>query len=124
MAGSLRWFDYESDDGTNWALFADESNTEGANGAAATGGAPTGQIYKPPANLKPRYAVYGRPGGTTVKVPILTLAVYNALTSTSQIDDPFTVGANLTLLRKRPEIISPIPTVVDTGLSDGDGATP
>jgi len=120
MAGSLRWFDYESDDGTNWALFADESNVEAANGAAATGGAPTGQNYKPPANLKPRYAVYGRAGSSTLKVPILTLAVYNALTSADTVPDPFTTGVDLPLIRKRPEVISPLPTAADTGLTDGD----
>lgn len=120
MAGSLRWFDYESDDGTNWALFADEGNVEAANGAAATGGAPTGQNYKPPANLKVRYAVYGRAGSSTLKVPILTQAVYNALTSADTIPDPFTTGVDLPLIRKRPEVISPLPTVSDTGLTDGD----
>jgi len=120
MAGSLRWFDYESDDGTNWALFADESNVEAANGAAANGGAPTGQNYKPPANLKPRYAVYSRAGGSTLKVPILTLAVYNALATGDTIPDPFTANTNLSLVRKRPEVISPLPTVADTGLTDGD----
>jgi len=120
MAGSLRWFDYESDDGTNWALFADESNVEAANGAAAEGGAPTGQNYKPPANLKPRYAVYTRNGGTTVRVPILTVAVYNALTTGDIIPDPIVTGQNLALVRKRPELISPLPTLIDTGINDGD----
>jgi hypothetical protein len=120
MAGSLRWFDYESDDGTNWALFADESNVEAANGAAAVAGPPTGQNYKPPANLKPRYAVYSRNGGTTVRVPILTLAVYNALTTGDVIPDPFTDATNLALVRKRPEVISPLPTTNDTGIIDGD----
>ena len=120
MAGSLRWFDYESDDGTNWALFADESNVEAVNGAAAAGGAPTGQNYKPPANLKVRYAVYGRNGGATVRVPVLTLAVYNALATGDIIPDPFVSGQNLVLIRKRPEVISPLPTVADTGQTDGD----
>ena len=120
MAGSLRWFTYGGDDGTDWALFADESNVEAANGAAATGGAPAGQNFKPPSNLKPRYAVYGRAGGSTLRIPILTLGVYNALATGDTIPDPFTAGADLTLLRKRPEVISPLPTSVDTGLTDGD----
>jgi hypothetical protein len=120
MAGSLRWFTYESDDGTDWALFADESNVEAANGAAATAGAPANQNYKPPSNLKARYAVYGREGSSTIRVPILTQAVYNALTSADTIPDPFTTGVDLNLIRKRPEVISPLPTASDTGLTDGD----
>jgi len=121
MAGSLRWFDYESDDGTNWALFADESNVEAANGAAATSGAPAGQNYKPPANLKVRFAVYANTDGTrNIKVPILTQAVYNALTSADTIPDIVGGGTALTLVRKRPEVISPLPTASDTGLIDGD----
>jgi hypothetical protein len=120
MAGSLRWFTYEGDDGTEWALFADESNVESANGSAATGGAPSGQNFKPPANLKPRYAVYGRNGGSTLRVPILTIAGYNAASAGDIIPDPFVSGQNLTLIRKRPEVISPLPTTIDTGINDGD----
>lgn len=122
MAGSNRWFTYISDDGTDWALFADESNVEAANPVASGGGAPLGQIYKPPANLKPRYAVYtNQSGDRNLKVPILNETIYNALDNTSTIPDPFGgAGATLALKRKRPELIGPIPTVFDTGIDDGD----
>lgn len=122
MAGSNRWFTYVSDDGTDWALYADESNVEGANGAAATAGAPADQLYKPPANLKVRYAIFGNAAGTrNIKVPILTQTVYNALTSASTIPDQIAGGgATLSLIRRRPELISPQPTAFDTGLNDGD----
>lgn len=120
MAGSLRWFTYESDDGTDWALFGDESNIEAANGAAASAGPPANQLYKPPANLRVRFAVYGNAAGTrNLRVPILTQTVYNALSATDTIPDPIGSG-DLNFIRKRPEVISPSPTVFDTGLTDGD----
>ncbi len=121
MAGSNKWFSYQSDDGTDWALYADESNVEGANGGTGSG-APPGQVYKPPANLKPRYAVYGNSDQTrSIKVPVLTQTIYNSLDATDTIPDQIAGGAAvLNLIRKRPEIISPIPTVFDTGLDDGD----
>lgn len=122
MAGSNRWFTYTSDDGTNWALFGDESNIEAANPVSGDAGAPVGQIYKYPRNLKPRYAVYSNQAGTrTIRVPILTNLIYNALDSADTIPDPFGVaGATLAFIRKRPEVIGPVPSVFDTGLNDGD----
>ena len=121
MAGSLKWFTYTSDDGTNWAIFADESNWEGANGAIGLG-APLNQVFKPPSNLKPRYAVYGNVDGTrSIKVVITNQAIYNALDSADTIPDQLAGGgATLSLIRKRPELIGPIPSVFDTGLNDGD----
>ena len=119
MAGSLKWFSYQSDDGTDWAFFGDESNIEAANGEGF-GGAPPNQNFKPPSNLKPRYAVYGNLAATrTLRVPIMSQTIYNALDASSTIPDPFD-GGSLSLIRKRPELISPIPTIFDTGLDDGD----
>lgn len=119
MAGSLKWFGYQSDDGTDWAIFGDESNIEAANGGNAT--APlSSTIYKPPSNLKPRYAVFGNQAGTrNLKVPITTQAIYNALNAANTITDPID-GGTLVFLRKRPELIGPSPTQFDTGLDDGD----
>jgi len=121
MAGSNKWFSYTSDDGDDWALYADESNTEGANGSTGSG-APPNQNYKPPANLKPRYAVYSNAAGTrNIKVYILTETIYDSLAAGDTIPDQIAGGsATLGLIRKRPEIISPIPTAFDTGLDDGD----
>jgi len=120
MAGSLRWFTYVSDDGTDWALFGDESNIEAANGASGVG-SPPGQNYKPPANLKPRYAVYANASGTrTLRVPILTETIYNSLAPGDTIPDGVAGTGTLSYIRKRPEIISPVPTVFDTAQNDGD----
>lgn len=125
MTGSLRWFTYTSDDGTDWALFADESNTEAANDTTGSSGAPADQQYKPPSNLKPRFAVFGSADGTrNIRVPILTQGEYNALTSADTIPDIAGGSTPLRLIRKRPEVISPLPTVADTGLDDGDSSPP
>lgn len=121
MAGSLRWFTYISDDGTDWSIFLDESNTEAANPVAGQNGAPVGQNYKPPSNLKPRYAVYGNQAATRqIRVVILNQTIYNALDNADTIPDPFDAGGTLAFIRKRPEVISPVPSVFDTGLNDGD----
>jgi hypothetical protein len=119
MAGSLKWFSYQSDNGTDWAYFGDESNIENANGEGFNG-APPGQLFKPPSNMRVRYAVYGNEAGTrNLRVPIMSLTIYNALDASSTIPDPID-GGTLSLIRKRPELISPTPTIFDTGLDDGD----
>lgn len=121
MAGSLRWFTYLSDDGTDWAIFLDESNTEAANPLAGQNGAPVGQNYKPPSNLKPRYAVFGNQAATRqIKVTILNQTIYNALDNADTIPDPINPADTLAFIRKRPEVITPVPSVFDTGLNDGD----
>lgn len=125
MTGSLRWFTYVSDDGTDWALFGDEGNIEAANDTTGISGPPTGQNYKYPGNLKPRYAVYGNTEGSrNIRVPILTQAEYNALDNADTIPDIDGGSTPLRLVRKRPEIISPLPTGADTGLDDGDSTPP
>lgn len=125
MTGSLRWFSYTGDDGTDWALFGDESNIEAANPDSGGGGAPANQNFKYPSNLKPRFAVYGNSDGSrNIRVPILTQDEYNALDGASTIPDIAGGSTPLRLVRKRPEIISPLPTASDTGQNDGDGAAP
>jgi hypothetical protein len=120
MAGSLRWHTYVSDDGTDWAIFADESNVEAVNGNNGVG-SPPGQNYKPPANLRLRYAVYSDAAQTrNLRVPVLTQTIYNSLAPGDTIPDLIAGTGNLSFIRKRPEVISPVPTVFDTGLNDGD----
>jgi hypothetical protein len=120
MAGSNKWFTYTSNDGTDWALKADESNVEGIMGSVGSG-APAGQLYKPPRNLRPRFAVFGNAAGTRqIKVPVLTETVYNALSAEDTIPDGVAGTGTLNFIRKRPELIFDSPTAFDTGLTDGD----
>lgn len=121
MAGSLKWCTYQDDSGTDWAIFVDESNFEAANSNTGVG-APVGQLLKPPSNMKPRYAVYSNAAGTrTLRVIITNQTIYNALDSADTIPDQIAGGsATLSFIRKRPEVITPVPTIFDTGLDDGD----
>lgn len=121
MAGSLKWFSYTDDNGSIWALFADESNVEALHGSDGdyTGTPPL--VDAVPRNVTPRRAFYGTTDGTRViAIPVLTSAVYSALpTNTPTIADPINSALTLVLLRVRPEIRRlPIPN--DTGLQDGD----
>lgn len=117
MAGSLRGFPYTADDGTSWALLRDESNVEAVNG----GGNPltATQKYKAPSNLRVRTATYANTAGTIRrKVPVLTAAIFGALTPSSTIVDQVS-GETLQLRFTEGERVSLLP-LTDTALTDGD----
>lgn len=117
MAGSLRGFPYTADDATSWALLRDESNVESVNGA----GNPltAAQKYKAPSNLRVRTATYANADGTIRRtVPVLTPAIFAALTPASTITDQ--VSGDLLRLRfTQGERVSLLP-LTDTALDDGD----
>lgn len=120
MAGSIKWFVYTTDNGTDFAIEADESNVEalaaGTQDYPESGNPP---VFAVPINLKARYAVFSNDAGTRrIKVPIITQTIYNALDGNSTMVDPIS-GGNLKLLYKRPEIIR-LPKGKDTGLTDSD----
>lgn len=120
MAGSIKWFPYTDDFGSVYALLADESNVEACNGALDYTGTPV-LVDAVPRNVNVRAAYYGTTDGLrTIKVPILTPALYAGLnTATPTIQDPITPALTLVLQRIRPETRRlPIPN--DTGLQDGD----
>lgn len=120
MAGSRKWFNYTSDDGTTYALNGDESNIEAVNGS--TLGWTTGNA-KLPKGYSPRFAAYSNTEGTrTIKVPVLTAAKYaTLLTDGGNLTDPYGDGtAQLNLAYLTPEFIRRRPRTADTGLNDGD----
>lgn len=121
MAGSLKWFLYTTDAGEQFAIKADESNTEAVNGTTGDYLATTTEIYAVPRNVTPRYALYVNAEETrSVKCVCLTSAIYNAVaTTTPTISDPIDDGVTLTLKRIRPELIQ-LPFAADTGEDDGD----
>jgi hypothetical protein len=121
MAGSKKWFVYTSDDGTDFAINLDESNTEAVNGSTQDYVAGTAFRYSVPRNLRPRTAVYANAAGTrTIRCVALTPAIYNGIpANVTSITDPID-GGTLGLVRIRPEVISPLPFANDTGLDDGD----
>jgi hypothetical protein len=123
MAGSNKWFIYTADNAEQFALFADESNTEAINGAVGDYVALTAIRYSIPKNLRPRYAAYQSPGGErTIICYALTPAIYASIPADfTSIPDPLGTFTTLGLARIRPEIISPLPKGDDTGIDDGDG---
>ncbi len=121
MSGSNKWFVYTTDDGTDFALYADESNTEAVNGATQDFVAAVAIKYALPKNVRPRTAVYASADGTrTIKAYVLTQTIYNGIPAgVSSITDPIG-GGTLGLVRIRPEVITRLPFAGDTGLVDGD----
>jgi hypothetical protein len=118
MAGSLKGFKYIADDGTTWALFADESNIESVNAGVSMAITPT-EKYKVPKNLRPRAATFQNALGTIRrKVVVLTTARLGELDAASTIVDQVS-GDTLQLKRTDGEVVSLVP-LGDTGLLDGD----
>ena len=122
MAGSNKWFVYTTDDGTDYAIQLDESNTEAVNGATQDYVAGVAFKYSVPKNLRPRTAYYASPDGNRkIRCVALTQTIYNGIpANVTSINDPITPTATLNLVRIRPEVISPLPFANDTGLTDGD----
>jgi len=118
MAGSLRNFQYVSDDGDVYLFRGDESNVEAINQDSAN--IQTANINAPgvPRNIKPRCLFYSNDARTRTLCGIAsTLAIYNSPPAT--IPDPITSGQDLSLIRKQPEKVRLFPNF-DTGLTDGD----
>jgi len=122
MAGSLKWFVYTTDDGTDFAISLDEGNTEAVNGATQDYVAGTAFRFSIPRNLKPRTATYQSPNGNrTIRCVCLTQTIYTGVpANVTSITDPIDGTSILGLVRITPERISPLPFANDTGLDDGD----
>jgi hypothetical protein len=122
MAGSLKWFVYTTDAGTDFAINLDESNTEQVNGATQDYVAGIAIQYSLPRNVTPRYAVYSTADRTrTIKCVALTQTIYGGIiTNKTSITDPIGGQQTLNLVRLVPEKIRRLPVAFDTGLDDGD----
>lgn len=122
MAGSLKFFEYETDDAEIFAIFADESNVEAVNGTANDYTPTSTATYWLPRNVEPRYAVYSSADGNrNIKIPVLSPEIYaDVLSTTPTITDPIAGTGTLTLSRLVPQIVKRLPRAVDTGLIDGD----
>jgi hypothetical protein len=119
MSGSIKWFVYTTDAGTDFAIKLDESNTEFIN--AGTQDFPNGGILinAIPKNIKPRYLRFRSPdGATTRKCVALTPTIFAGVTAATTLPNP-NGGADLVLVAKKGEVLS-IPFGPDTGLTDGD----
>lgn len=119
MAGSIKWFVYTTDDGTDFAINKDESNTEFINGGTQDYPNTGTIIYALPKNVTPRQLVFRSVDGTvTRKIVALTQTIYDAVLPASTFTDPVS-GKVTYLTRKEGELVR-VPIGPDTGLDDGD----
>lgn len=121
MAGSKKYFVYTCDDGTEFALLADESNTEAVNGGTQDYADGVSIIYELPRNIKPRKLVYANIQGTRkISCYALNQATFTgAVIAVRTIADPIQAGT-LSLVDTVPEERKRIPIAADTGINDGD----
>lgn len=124
MAGSLKWFVYTDDSGTDYGIYLDESNTEVVNanvGDYASGPLPNAV----PRNIKVREVFYTNPARTrTIRCVPLSQTVYNGIIQggVPTIPDPIDSGGpDLGLIRGNGERRR-LPVPLDSGLTDGDAS--
>jgi hypothetical protein len=118
MAGSKKWFKYTTDSGDVFGTLMDESNGEAVSNADF-GPLDDGAIgYQLPKNVQPRRATYRSVDGLESASIIICDNTDTILTLPAQVTLSSGTLANLTQFVG--EVIRPIPTSVDTGLTDGD----
>lgn len=129
MVGSKKYFIYQSDDGQNWAMLADESNLESIMADDASVDVTPGNLathrYQVPRNVQKRFATFKSLDGLSVrKIYIPTQAIYQDLaTSTNLLAlSAYTdaEGIQFFMTGLSPERLRPVTAAIDTGLTDGD----
>jgi len=122
LAGSKKYFVYTTDAGTDFALLADESNTEAVNAGTQDYADGVTVIYELPKNIRPRRVIYGNAAGTRrITCYALTEAVFDgAVAGVPTITDPIAGAGTLSIVAIKPEELKRIPIAIDTGLTDGD----
>lgn len=124
MAGSKKYFVYTANNGQEFALLADESNTEALNAGTQDYADGVSILYELPRNLRPRYAEYANATKTRkVRCYALTAAIFTgAATGVPTITDPIAGTGTLSLVKLEPERLKRLPIALDTGLTDGDAS--
>lgn len=123
MAGSKKYFVYTTDAGVDFALLADESNTEAINGGTQDYADGVSIQYELPRNIKPRRLIYANATKTRkITCYALTSAIFaGAPVAVASIADPFQAGV-LNLVDIIPEERKRLPISIDTGITDGDAS--
>jgi hypothetical protein len=122
MAGSKKYFVYTTDDGGDFALLADESNTEAVNAGTQDYADGVTIRFELPRNLRPRRAIYANTARTRrITTYPLTQTIYNGVVAgVPTITDPIAGTGTLSLIDLIPEELKRLPIALDTGLTDGD----
>ena len=112
MSGSNRYFNYVSDNGQTYAIYADKSNVQAVNPSGASVG--TLPTIKIPRNITPRYALFSDTTGLIRrKVPLLKATDVAALTAATSFV-PTGETATVTITAIRGEKVN-LPKILDTG---------
>jgi hypothetical protein len=115
MAGSKRWYVYTTNNGTDFAINLDESNTAETSATPTFWGS-TDSIFTLPRNIRPRGYYYESSTSTRrIFLTFLTQTDFDA--APASIDDPLTAGATLVRGTPREERRRPVPRPFDTGLT-------
>lgn len=124
MAGSLRPFVYSSDDGNQYKIVRDESNTESLNATSQQeDGVPSGDTGAYPMGFETRYALLYQVSNPNIKrkVTILSQEVFGTLTAST--DYSLAVVGNTAQNFRISALIGERRTRLtnsDTGQDDGD----
>lgn len=120
MAGSLKYFQYETDEGDTFYIQMDESNGEAVgNQDVATD--PTNFRYAIPRNIRPRRARYRSIDGRySREIPVSTSAILAAVGATITVQDGNGGTIELSLVARIGELTRYLPIAADTGIDDGD----
>ncbi len=121
MAGSIKWFEYTTDDGDAFAIKMDESNGEAVGNADYT--ALSTAVFALPRNVKARMARYVSADTLYTRLIPVTDAAASAGTLPATITAEVSGSATpvtLTLATFIGERFTALPRAEDTGLLDGD----
>jgi hypothetical protein len=121
MAGSLKWFEYETNDGDVFAVKMDESNGEAVSNVDYT--TTSVAVFALPRNITPRKARYTSADGLYTRGIIVSAPGISASTLPATISAEVSGSATpvtLSLAGFDGEKFNAIPRAEDTGLLDGD----
>lgn len=122
--GSMRNFPYTDDDGLVWAIRADESNVELCNTGADSLTVPAGTRRLPP-DIQKRFIKLRAADQSTKTVPILTRALFVAITNgqtfaAPAVGDENDSGTPFVVTFRKPERYRDEAFSLDSGKEDGD----
>lgn len=123
MAGSIKWFEYTTNDSDTFAIKMDESNGEAVGNTDYTSASTA--VFALPRNIKPRMARYVSADTNYSRSIPVTSNTASAGTLPATISAEISGSATpvtLALASFTGEQFTAIPRAEDTGLLDGDAS--